>query len=192
MSRDRRGQSWIVCLIVFHTSPLPCIQDLFLAEWNDWKFPPRARGGRWYIWDLQQSEIHPYFRCLMNTSFRIDAGSVLLHAHSGCFSQNICILIGYAGGLPTAEHLLCFTALRLAATGDPQQCFSWREEYQCFSARLDSAPYEHQRNSSQPLASLCFCTGRHIVWLLRCKRKTVIMSKGNNFQTSFSWCVLQA
>jgi len=48
----------------------------------------------------------------MNTSFRVDAGSVLLHAHSGCFIQNICILIGYAGGLPTAEHLLCFAALR--------------------------------------------------------------------------------
>lgn len=101
-----------LCLIVFRTSPFPYIQDLFVAEWNDWKFPPWGRGGRCYIWDVLRSEIHLYFRCLMNTSFRVDAGSVLCYAHSRCFIQNICILIGYAG-LPTAEHLLCFTALRL-------------------------------------------------------------------------------
>lgn len=51
--------------------------------------------------------------CLVNTLFRVEAGSVLLHAHSSCFIQDVCILIGYAGGLPTAEHLLCLTALRL-------------------------------------------------------------------------------
>lgn len=39
MSRDRRGQSWTECLMVFHTSPLPCIQDLLLAECLGLKIP---------------------------------------------------------------------------------------------------------------------------------------------------------
>jgi len=64
---------------------------------------------------------------LLNTSFSVDAGSVLLDAHNGCFIHSICILIGYGGGLPTAEHLLCFTALRLASLKCPAAALQQRE-----------------------------------------------------------------
>lgn len=192
MSRDRRGQSWLEWLEYFVLSHF-YISRTILAACNYWKFPLRGRGGCWYIWgNLSLTHVSREY-LVQGWGWFSSASCSQQLLCSGCLHPNwLCRRIAHcrASAVPHSTETS-------ASRSDLELWFGQREEYQCFSASLHCALREPQCNSSQLslLQQPCVCTLGNIPYgYFSAKKppKPVIMSKGNNFQTSFSWCVLWA
>lgn len=141
--------------VVFHTCPLPYMQDLILAACNYWKFPLWGRGGSWYIWgNLSLTQVSCEYLVQGWGWFSPASCSQQLLYSEYLHPNWLCRRIAHC----RASAVLHSTETS-ASRSDLQPCFSWREEYQCFSASPHSALHEHRCNSSQlSLLQSCVCT----------------------------------